>query len=31
MQEVSITTECIRKNLKHFKLLDALCEYMEWI
>jgi hypothetical protein len=28
MQEVSITTEGIQKNLKSFKPLDALCEYI---
>ena len=28
MQEVSITTEGIQKNLKNFKPLDALCEYI---
>ena len=28
MQEVSITTEGIQKNLKKFKPLDALCEYI---
>lgn len=28
MQEVSITTEGIKKNLKNFKPLDALCEYI---
>lgn len=28
MQEVSITTDGIQKNLKNFKPLDALCEYV---
>lgn len=28
MQEVSITTEGIQKNLKNIKPLDALCEYI---
>lgn len=28
MQQVSITTEGIQKNLKSFKPLDALCEYI---
>lgn len=28
MQEISITTEGIQKNLKSFKPLDALCEYI---
>lgn len=28
MQEVSVTTEGIQKNLKNFKPLDALCEYI---
>lgn len=28
MQEISITTEGIQKNLKNFKPLDALCEYI---
>lgn len=28
MQEISITTEGIQKNLKKFRPLDALCEYI---
>lgn len=28
MQEISITTEGIQKNLKNYKPLDALCEYI---
>ena len=28
MQEVSITTEGIQKNLRNYKPLDALCEYI---